>query len=94
LVNPVTAFDLAVLLRPARSDVAMANTSRLYGQRERQWELGAVVTLQLADPKGEPSLHVTEEMQAGVLILPRVQAQDAQAGAVIQRGVLKDGVPP
>ena len=33
-------------------------------------------------------------MQAGVLILPRVQTQDTQAGAVIQRGVLKDGVPP
>jgi len=43
LVNPMTAFDLAVLLGPARSDIPMANTRRLYGQRERQRELGSVV---------------------------------------------------
>jgi hypothetical protein len=34
LVNPVAAFDLAVLPRPARPDIPMANTCRLYGQRE------------------------------------------------------------
>jgi hypothetical protein len=39
-------------------------------------------------------LHFTEEMQTGVLILSRIQAQDAQSRAVIPRGVLKHGVPP
>jgi len=34
LVDSMTAFDLAVLLGPARPDVAMTNPQRLHRQRE------------------------------------------------------------
>ena len=45
----MAALDLAVLLRTARADVAVANTGALDRQDEGERELGAVVGLNLAN---------------------------------------------
>src|SRR5262245_16224627 len=52
VVNAVTAFDLAVLFRAARPDVAMADAAALPREDEREWKLGAVIGLDLADRDG------------------------------------------
>jgi methyl-accepting chemotaxis protein len=43
LVDPMTALDLAVLLRAARLDVAMPDPEGLHGQRKSKGELMPVV---------------------------------------------------
>ena len=43
LIDPMTALDLAVLLRAARLDVAMPDPEGLHGQRKSQGELMPVV---------------------------------------------------
>jgi hypothetical protein len=52
-VDPVAAFDLAVLLGSAWSDVAVLDASGLEGQREVERELRAVVGSELADREGK-----------------------------------------
>jgi hypothetical protein len=53
LVDPVTAFDLPVLLGAPWPDVAMPNPRRLDRQCEGERKLVAVIALQLPDPEGD-----------------------------------------
>lgn len=47
----MAAFDLAVLLRPSRSNVAEPNAEFLAAEREEERELGAVIDLDPANRK-------------------------------------------
>src|SRR5688500_5242330 len=49
LVDAVAAFDLAVLLRPPRADIAVPDTGRFDGEHELERELASVVALQFPD---------------------------------------------
>jgi hypothetical protein len=53
--HAVTAFDLAVLLRPARPDVPVPHASSLHGEHELERKLTTVIALQLPDPERERS---------------------------------------
>jgi len=63
VVDPMTTFDLAVLVRPPRLDVPEFDASLLHGQREREGELGAVVALQAPDREGQRLTDRREEGQ-------------------------------
>src|SRR2546430_16568114 len=67
----------------------MPGARRLEGQHKREWKLAAVVALQLADPERQRRRELAEERQARVLVKASVEAQLPEAGAVIERRVLK-----
>jgi hypothetical protein len=46
--------------------------------------------LQLPDRERQCGSQLAKEMQTGVLVLPRIQAQDPQTGAIIKGRVLED----
>src|SRR5437879_4408659 len=85
----MTALHLAVLLRPSRTDVAMANPQCLHRQGEGKGELLPVIALQLADAEGKRPADLRQEHEARALVQPAIQPQDAKARAIIQRGVLE-----
>ena len=87
LVDPMTALDLAVLLRAARLDVAMPDPEGLHGQGKGEGELMPVVTLELADPEGKRPAQFSQERQAGALVQAPIEPQDAKPRAVIEGGV-------
>ncbi len=89
VVNAVTAFDFAVLLRPMGLDVAEANPRSLHGQPKGQGAFGAVVDLDLLDDKGEGLSKRFEEVEAGRVIFRAIEPEDAIAGAIIEGGVLE-----
>ena len=51
-------------------------------------ELDAVVGLDDLDPEREPLQEVVEELDGGLLVAPVIDAQHAQAGAVVDGGEL------
>jgi len=85
LVDAVTALDFPVLLRPARFDVAMPDPGGLDGELEGQRKLRAVVALQFTNREWQAAAHLVEEVQAGVLVLTRIQTEHAEARAVVDR---------
>src|SRR5215475_6672000 len=89
LIDSVAAFDLAVLLRTSRLDVAMADPQRLHGERKGKRELLPVVALQLPDSEGEPPAELGQEGETRTLVQPPIEPQDPKARAVIERGVLE-----
>src|SRR5215472_4689990 len=93
VVDAMTAFHLAVLLRSSGLDVAHSDAELLAGEREDQRELRAVVDLDPPDRKRQFLLHVVQERQAGPLILPTIQPQDPDPRAVVNGGVLKPREP-
>jgi len=88
-IHTVTAFDLSILFRPTRFDVPQANPGFLYGEREGEGELGAVVDLDFANGERQGVSHRGQEVETGAVILARVEPQDTIARAVIDGGVLK-----
>ena len=52
VIDAMAPFDLAILLRAPRFDVAMTNAGRFDRQLERERELAAVVALQLLTANG------------------------------------------
>lgn len=58
VVDAVAPFDFAVLLGTARADVAQLNAGFLDGERERQRELGTVITLEAPNPEGQSAAHL------------------------------------
>lgn len=93
VIDAVAGFDLATLLGPARLDVAVANAVGLDGEAEGQRKLCPVVALELPNREREHLLELLKEVQAHVLIEPRIEAQDAEARAVVQCRVLEDSGP-
>ena len=53
-------------------------------------ELGPIVGLDRLDPERQPSEDLVEEADRGRLVATLVGAQDPDAGAVVDRGVLVD----
>lgn len=51
IIDAMTAFDLAILLRAPRFDVAVTNAELFDGQLEREWTCAAIVTLPRLDPE-------------------------------------------
>src|SRR5882724_1525555 len=88
VVDAVAALDLAVLLRTARADVAVANPGALDRQDEGERELGAVVSLNLANRKREGPDELSEEAETREHVEPRIETQDPEAGAVVTGRVL------
>src|SRR5262252_5116571 len=88
-VDAVAALDLAVLLRPARLDVAVPHAGSLYSQLKRQWKLGPVVALNLTDRERERVGQLPEKLETRVMVLAREQPQHPHARGVVQGGVLK-----
>src|SRR5437899_7932316 len=68
---------------PAVSEMARILQHKLEGK------LAPVVALQLADPERQRPRELAEERQARVLVKASVEAQHPEAGAVIERRVLK-----
>jgi hypothetical protein len=93
LIDPVAAFDLAVLLGTPRLDVPVPDPQGLHGQRECEGELLPVVALQLPDPEEKCPAELGQEGEARALVQSAIEAQDAKARAVIQRGVLEGPAP-
>ena len=93
VIDPVAPLNLAVLLRPARPDVPVPDPRLLDTQREGQGELGAVVILELADREWEGFPSRCETLETRHLILAAIEAEDPQAGAVVQSGVLEGLLP-
>ena len=93
VIDPVTAFHLSVLLRPSRADVAMADPRRLHGQRELERKLPPVVALEAPNGKGKGAPELGQEGQAGPVVQPTVQPQDAEPRAIIQGRVLERPLP-
>jgi hypothetical protein len=91
VVNVMAAFNPPVLLRLSRLDIAMTDAGCLECEDEREWKLGPVVTLELANREWHRRLDLAEEVKARVLIEPQVQTEHAQTRAIVQRGVLVDG---
>src|SRR4029077_14704286 len=67
-VDPVAAFDLAVLLGAPRPDVAMRDPGFLDGEREGQGKCVPVVGLHLAEGEREGGLDLPEERDAGAVV--------------------------
>jgi len=63
VVDPMATFHLAVLVRTSWLDVPQLGASLLHGQREREGEVGAVVTLQAPDREGQRLTDRREEGQ-------------------------------
>lgn len=89
LINPMTAFDVAVLLGTPRLDVTQPQPRLLDREREGEREFGAVVDLQFPEGKRECGLERGEERVAGLRVFPGIEAEDPVAGAVIDGGVLE-----
>src|SRR5262249_6623655 len=94
VVDSVTPFDLAVLLRPARPDVAMADPRRFHRERELEGELPAAVALQPADGGGQRREHPPQEGQARGVVQRPIEPQDTEARAVVEGGVLERPATP
>jgi hypothetical protein len=60
LVDAMAAFDLAVLLRTLRADVAHPHAQLLAGQVDDERELGPVVDLELANLNRERRCELAE----------------------------------
>src|SRR5262249_26680774 len=67
-IDPMATFDLAVLLRAARFDIAVADPPRLDGEREGKRELLPVVTLQPTDPERKRATELGEKREARALV--------------------------
>lgn len=89
LINPMTAFDFAVLFRAPRFDIAQSHPRLLDGERKGEREFGAIVDLQFPDGKRESGPKGAEEGVAGPLIFLGVEAEDSVAGTVINGGVVE-----
>jgi len=63
LLIDAAALDLAILLRPARLDVVVADPERLNGEREREGELLPIVALQPTDAEGKRSTELGEKSE-------------------------------
>lgn len=87
-VDPMRAFDLAVEPGGGRFDVDVADAFIEQVPVEDLPEFRAVVGLHFLDLEREFRKHVVDEADRGLLIMGRIGAKDAQAGAVVDRGVL------
>ena len=81
-------LDLAVLVRPAGLDVAMADATAFDGQEEGEGKLRAAICLQRADAKREGSDDLAQEVEAREYAQASIQAQDSEPSAIIDGGVL------
>src|ERR1044071_8355466 len=88
VVDAMAALDLAVLLRTARTDVAVAHTGTLDGQEEGERELGTVVGLNLANGKWKGPDDLREETETREHVEPRIEPQDPETGAIVTGRVL------
>src|SRR6266850_1499285 len=84
VVDTVAAFDLAVLLGATGFDVAVANTCLLDGQREGQREFGTVVALQAAHRERHRAAEFRKEVEARALVQLSIEAEHAEARAIVQ----------
>ena len=87
-IDAVGALDLAVEPWGSGSDVAMADAFVQHLPVEAGAELDAVVGLDDLDPEREPLQHVVQELDGRLLVALGVDAQHAQAGAVVDGGEL------
>jgi hypothetical protein len=89
LINPMTAFDLAVLLGTPRRDVTQPQPRLSDCARTDEREVGAAVNRPCPDGKRECGMDRREEPVAGLLVVPGREAEDPVAGAVIDGGVVE-----
>src|SRR6266852_508110 len=64
LIDPMAPFDLAVLLRPAGSDIPVADPGGFDPQHKGEGELLAVITLQALDGEREGRSELGQEGEA------------------------------
>jgi transposase len=84
VIDPMTAFYLAILLRASRLDVAVANPQCLHGQGKSEGELVPVVALELADPERKRPTQLSQERKARALVQPTIEPQERKPRAVIE----------
>jgi hypothetical protein len=90
VVNAMAVLDLPVLLGPSGLDIAMPDARRLEGAHDRERKFHPVVALELPNRERHRRLHLAEEIEAGVLILSRIEAAPAQPRAIVQYRVQVD----
>src|ERR1041384_1638471 len=89
----MAAFDFAVLLRPARSNVVVLDASAFDRKLECQRELRPVVRLNPADREWHRVQDLLEKRPTAPLVQRPTEAQHAVARAVIDGRVLKPALP-
>ena len=87
-VDAVGALHLAIQPRGPGLDVVVADALVQQVVVEAGLELGAVVGLDDLDPEREPLQDIVEELDGSFLVELGVDAQDPQAGAVVDGGEL------
>jgi len=89
LIDPVATLDFAVLLRVPRPNVAMADPRGFDGEDEREGEFRSVIALEAPDGEREGPRQLGEEREARAVVQPPIEPQHAEAGAIVQGGVLE-----